>query len=221
MLPLNEVVPLMMAPMIMIQAPICMPIFLPQVSTAGPTKNKAQTPPIWYIAELRAAHGPSLVPLKKSRNCWFAVKPPNTEPSNPFWSDCQLYGLEERGIDDKSRVILITYHGLSEATQQKAAEESPRSRVPELRSFFDESLIVSLRALDDFDLCNIGLKAILANRAMWQLIPLPRTDSATFSIEDLAPLVSSTGDILRQCLLFNECEKTVKMELLVGRRTID
>lgn len=63
--------------------------------------------------------------------------------------------------------MLITYHSLSETTQQKAAEESPCSRVPELRSFFDESLVVGLRALDDLDLCNIGLKAVLANRAMW------------------------------------------------------
>ena len=74
----------MIGPMTTIHAPICIPIFLPQVSIAGPTKNKAQTPPIWYIAELRAAHGPSLVPWKKSRNFWLAVRPPKTDPSKPF-----------------------------------------------------------------------------------------------------------------------------------------
>jgi hypothetical protein len=53
----------------------------------------------------------------------------------------------------------MTYHGLSKAAQDEAAEELPCGRVPKLWSLFHQSLIVSFRAFHDLDLCNIGLEA--------------------------------------------------------------
>lgn len=51
----------------------------------------------------------------------------------------------------------MTYHSLSKATKDEAAEKLPCRRVPKLRSLLHESFIVSFRALDDFDLCDIDL----------------------------------------------------------------
>jgi len=52
------VVPVMTVPNTMRIEPMNMPTRLPYVSMAGPTNGRAQTPPIWYIAETRPAQMP-------------------------------------------------------------------------------------------------------------------------------------------------------------------
>jgi hypothetical protein len=52
----------------------------------------------------------------------------------------------------------IAYHGLSKATEKKAAEKLPCRPVPEWWSFLDQSFVVGFRSRDDFDFRNIGLQ---------------------------------------------------------------
>lgn len=112
--------------------------------------------------------------------------------------------------------FLEANHRLSEATKKKTSDEPPCRRVPEFRSFFDECLVVGLRALEYFDLCNIGLEDVSETWANCQST-CQHTDSAIFSMEDLAPLVSSTGDMLTMSFVERMCGIVYK-ELLVGRK---
>lgn len=96
----------------------------------------------------------------------------------------------------------MAYHGLGEATKKKTAEQLPCCRVPELRSLLDEGFVVGFGALDDLDLCNIGLRISIRQVIMLSNIRLwGHTESAIFSTVLFTPLTSSEGDMLKMSLL--------------------
>lgn len=95
-------------------------------------------------------------------------------------------------------------HGLSKASEKDTADELPRSGVPERRSLLDEGFVVCLRALDNLDLCNIGLSDLLVEPKYSSAGEIGRTESTIFSTVAVPVLTSSTGDILKSV----PCERT-------------